>query len=123
MVDDDKRAAILARRQRGESIRTIAAGAKVSIGVVRKALEDTQPPAGVWFAPVSRISSSNLHLSSRRAALRHRARCGGDPHGRGATPPLRASNRRSRRARWSSAMVSAGSPAIRRRAVSTSTVV
>ncbi|MGS2648327.1 hypothetical protein [Streptosporangium sp. LJ11] len=38
MVDDDKRAAILARHQRGESIRTIAAGVKVSIGVVHKTL-------------------------------------------------------------------------------------
>ena len=37
-VDDDKRAAILARRQRGESIRTIAAGVKVSVGVVHKTL-------------------------------------------------------------------------------------
>jgi DNA invertase Pin-like site-specific DNA recombinase len=36
VVDEDKRAAILARRQRGESIRTIAAGVKVSIGVVHK---------------------------------------------------------------------------------------
>jgi DNA invertase Pin-like site-specific DNA recombinase len=47
VVDDDKRAAILARRQRGESIRTIAAGVKVSIGVVHKTLADaktnTQP--------------------------------------------------------------------------------
>lgn len=38
VVDDDKRAAILARRQRGESIRTIAAGVKVSVGVVHKTL-------------------------------------------------------------------------------------
>ncbi|GAA3935657.1 hypothetical protein GCM10023085_16380 [Actinomadura viridis] len=30
VVDDDKRAAILARRERGESIRTIAAGVKGS---------------------------------------------------------------------------------------------
>lgn len=36
VVDDDKRAAILARRERGESIRTIAAGVKVSVGVVHK---------------------------------------------------------------------------------------
>jgi hypothetical protein len=35
-VDDDKRAAILARRERGESIPTIAAGVKVSVGVVHK---------------------------------------------------------------------------------------
>lgn len=42
VVDDDKRAAILARRQRGESIRTIAAGVKVSIGVVHKTLTDAQ---------------------------------------------------------------------------------
>ncbi|MEV8639229.1 hypothetical protein AB0395_46995 [Streptosporangium sp. NPDC051023] len=42
VVDDDKRAAILARRQRGESIRTIAAGVKVSIGVVHKTLVDAK---------------------------------------------------------------------------------
>ncbi|NUP18800.1 MAG: recombinase family protein [Streptomyces sp.] len=42
VVDDGKRAAILARRQRGESIRTIAAGVKVSIGVVHKTLTDAQ---------------------------------------------------------------------------------
>ncbi len=36
VVDDDKRAAILTRRERGESIRTIAAGVKVSVGVVHK---------------------------------------------------------------------------------------
>jgi hypothetical protein len=40
---DDKRAAILARRQRGESIRTIAAGVKVSVGVVHKTLAGAQP--------------------------------------------------------------------------------
>jgi hypothetical protein len=43
VVDDDKRAAILARRQRGESIRTIAAGVKVSVGVVHKTLAGAQP--------------------------------------------------------------------------------
>ncbi|MEV0404176.1 hypothetical protein [Actinoallomurus sp. NPDC050550] len=42
VVDDDKRAAILARRQRGESIRTIAAGVKVSVGVVHKTLTEAQ---------------------------------------------------------------------------------
>ena len=42
VVDDDKRAAILARRERGESIRTIAAGVKVSVGVVHKTLTDAQ---------------------------------------------------------------------------------
>lgn len=45
MIDDDKRAAILARRQRGESIRTIAAGVKVSVGVVHKTLAEAQPEA------------------------------------------------------------------------------
>lgn len=45
VVDDDKRAAILARRERGESIRTIATGVKVSIGVVHKTLADTQRAA------------------------------------------------------------------------------
>ncbi|GAA4622298.1 hypothetical protein GCM10023196_013910 [Actinoallomurus vinaceus] len=40
VVDDDKRAAILARSQRRESIRTIATGVKVSIGVVHKTLKD-----------------------------------------------------------------------------------
>ncbi|MEV4752398.1 hypothetical protein AB0K21_39090 [Streptosporangium sp. NPDC049248] len=42
VVYDDKRAAILARRKRGESIRTIAAGVKVSVCVVHKTLVDTQ---------------------------------------------------------------------------------
>lgn len=42
VVDDDKRAAILARRQCGESIRTIAAGVKVSIGVVHKTLTEAR---------------------------------------------------------------------------------
>ncbi|MEU3170358.1 recombinase family protein [Streptosporangium sp. NPDC006930] len=42
VVDDDKRAAILSRRERGESIRTIAAGVKVSVGVVHKTLADAQ---------------------------------------------------------------------------------
>lgn len=42
VVDDDKRAAILDRRKRGESIRTIAAGVKVSVGVVHKTLADAQ---------------------------------------------------------------------------------
>ena len=41
VVDDDKRAAILARRARGESIRTIATAVGISIGVVHKTL--TQP--------------------------------------------------------------------------------
>ncbi|GAA4053695.1 hypothetical protein [Actinomadura miaoliensis] len=45
MVDDDKRAAILARRERGESIRTIAAGVKVCVGVVHKALTEARPEA------------------------------------------------------------------------------
>ncbi|MGP3921102.1 recombinase family protein [Nonomuraea sp. 10N515B] len=39
VVDDDKRAAILARR---ESIRTIATGVKVSLGVVHKTLTDAK---------------------------------------------------------------------------------
>jgi DNA invertase Pin-like site-specific DNA recombinase len=38
VVDDDKRAAILARRRNHESIRTIAAGVGVSVGVVHKTL-------------------------------------------------------------------------------------
>ncbi|MEU0484690.1 hypothetical protein ABZ260_36605 [Streptosporangium sp. NPDC006013] len=42
VVDDDKRAAILDRRKRGESIRAIAAGVKVSVGVVHKTLADAQ---------------------------------------------------------------------------------
>lgn len=42
VVDDDKRAAILARRRRGESIRAIAAGVKVSVGVVHKTLTEAE---------------------------------------------------------------------------------
>ncbi|MFI6318759.1 recombinase family protein [Nonomuraea sp. NPDC050556] len=38
VVDDDKLAVILARRKRGETIRTIAAGVGVSIGVVHNTL-------------------------------------------------------------------------------------
>jgi len=38
VVDDDKRRLILARRAEGESIRQIAAGVKVSIGVVHKTI-------------------------------------------------------------------------------------
>lgn len=44
VVDDDKRAAILARRERGESIRTIAAGVGVSVGVVHKTLTQANAP-------------------------------------------------------------------------------
>lgn len=42
VVDDDRRAAILDRRRRGESIRTIAAGVKVSVGVVHKTLAEAK---------------------------------------------------------------------------------
>ena len=38
VVDDDKRAAIFARRVKGQSIRAIAAGVGVSVGVVHKTL-------------------------------------------------------------------------------------
>ncbi|MER5626707.1 hypothetical protein ABT061_37320 [Streptosporangium sp. NPDC002544] len=44
VVDDDERAAILARRQHGESIRTTAAGVNVSVGIVHKTLTDTEAP-------------------------------------------------------------------------------
>lgn len=43
VVDDDKRAAIFARRARGESIRTIAAGVGISVGVVHKTLTAERP--------------------------------------------------------------------------------
>jgi DNA invertase Pin-like site-specific DNA recombinase len=43
VIDDDKRAAIHARRARGESIRTIATGLGISIGVVHKTLTNTAP--------------------------------------------------------------------------------
>ncbi|WP_326822725.1 hypothetical protein [Streptosporangium sp. NBC_01756] len=55
VVDDDKRAAILARRQRGESIRTIA-GVEVSVGVVHKAL--AEGPARGSAGTVTRRSDS-----------------------------------------------------------------
>lgn len=42
VVDADERAAILARRERGESIRIIAAGVKVSVGVVYKTLKTAE---------------------------------------------------------------------------------
>ncbi|WP_440711953.1 recombinase family protein [Gordonia sp. FQ] len=38
VLDDDKRAAILARREKGESVREIARGVAVSVGTVHKAL-------------------------------------------------------------------------------------
>lgn len=59
VVDDDKRAAILDRRRRGESIRTIAAGVKVSVGVVHNTLtaaaqgdDQTPPPSPAAAEPV-----------------------------------------------------------------------
>ncbi|MEO3811169.1 hypothetical protein ABGB17_19410 [Sphaerisporangium sp. B11E5] len=42
VVDDDKRTAILDRRRRGESIRTIATGVKVSVGVVHETLAEAR---------------------------------------------------------------------------------
>ncbi|MEO3853077.1 recombinase family protein [Streptomyces sp. B8F3] len=43
VVDDDKRAAILSRRANGQSMRTIAAGVGVSVGVVHKTLNAAVP--------------------------------------------------------------------------------
>ena len=40
VIDDDKRAAILSRRERGESIRVIAAGVGISVGAVHNALTE-----------------------------------------------------------------------------------
>jgi DNA invertase Pin-like site-specific DNA recombinase len=52
VVDDDKRAVILARRQRGESIRTIAAGVGVSVGVVHNTLAAAEDnPTGKPLTP------------------------------------------------------------------------
>lgn len=42
VLDDEKRAAILARRERGQSIPAIAAGVNVSIEAVQKTLTDTK---------------------------------------------------------------------------------
>jgi DNA invertase Pin-like site-specific DNA recombinase len=50
VVDDDKRAAVLARRQRGESIRTIAGGVKVSVGVVHKRGSGSTDEVSVGFS-------------------------------------------------------------------------
>ena len=47
VANDDKRAVILARRARGESMRTIAAGVGVSVGLVHRILTD----AGVVPSP------------------------------------------------------------------------
>lgn len=44
VVDDDKRAAIFARRGRGQSIREIAAAVNVSVGVVHKTLNTPDAP-------------------------------------------------------------------------------
>lgn len=46
VVDADKRAAILARRARGESLRTIAAGVGVSTGTVHKTLHSPEEHEG-----------------------------------------------------------------------------
>ncbi len=43
VADDDRRAAILDRRKRGESIRTIAAGVNLSVGVVHKPAQAPRP--------------------------------------------------------------------------------
>lgn len=45
VIDDDKRAAILARRARGESIRNIAASIGVSVGTVHKVVAAAQVSA------------------------------------------------------------------------------
>ncbi|MGW8851568.1 recombinase family protein [Streptomyces xiamenensis] len=45
VIDNDKRAAILYRRSIGESIRTIATGVGVSVGVVHKTLTEEQEKA------------------------------------------------------------------------------
>ena len=47
VIDDDKKAAILARRERDESIREIATGVGVSVGTVHKvlAVNETRPTA------------------------------------------------------------------------------
>ena len=45
VVDDDKRAAILARRERDESIREIAAGVGVSVGTVHRVVAESTPSA------------------------------------------------------------------------------
>jgi DNA invertase Pin-like site-specific DNA recombinase len=53
VVDDVKRAAILASRRRGESIRTIAAGVTVSVGVVHKPWpHPSQRPSGSGSPPL-----------------------------------------------------------------------
>lgn len=43
-VDDDKCAVILARRERGESIRAIAAGVKVLVGAVHETVAEQAGP-------------------------------------------------------------------------------
>ncbi|WP_329081351.1 MULTISPECIES: hypothetical protein [unclassified Streptosporangium] len=61
VVDDDRRAAILDRRRRGESIRTIAAGVKLSVGVVHKTLAEAKAssdPAAAASHGKSRPSGS-----------------------------------------------------------------
>lgn len=64
VVGDDERAAILARRKRGESIRTIAAGVKVSVGVVHRTLADAQLAATEGATPADQPD----HPEERRAA-------------------------------------------------------
>ncbi len=45
VIDDDKRAAIIARREKGQSIREIADGVDVSVGTVHKVLSDDRAVA------------------------------------------------------------------------------
>lgn len=45
VLDDDKRAAILARREKGESVREIARGVAVSVGTVHKVLTEAAATA------------------------------------------------------------------------------
>lgn len=72
VVDDDKRAAILSRRERGQSIRTIAAGVKVSVGVVHKTLALQQTGArGSLHRPAPTANTSRRRSAACRCITAH----------------------------------------------------
>ena len=74
VVDDDKRAAILARRERGESIRTIATNLGISIGVVHKTLTKTSPQTDKNPKPAAHDS---VESGCRKIQALERPRFGG----------------------------------------------
>lgn len=63
VVDEDKRAAILARRDRDESIRAIAAGVRVSVGTVHRVLSETNSGTAKGTHPITSPGGA-IHFST-----------------------------------------------------------